>query len=412
MFIYLVVTLLALCDAFYWWWADRRLHPLGRAPLWRAIIAFLAGGQLLVLAWWMLLPSSLRGLGGTFWLPVTAWLYLWHLVVLPATVICLALAYSGWGLTIEFRRLAKNQPLIAAGGSPRSISPETESAAPLPPTRRQLLGAAAALLPQAVLGGSLVTAAAQAGSFRVRRFSLAFPELPRALDGLTIAHLSDTHAGRFVHEAQLEHIAQATLDLNPDLVLFTGDLIDFNLADLPPAVSILRQIQKKRPLAVVVGNHDLFEGPRQFRHRLRTAEIPLLEDQKATFTFRNHRLDVLGLDWGTQESQRQHGLPQHMEKLLAQHSPANFSILLAHHPHSFNFSAPAGIPLTLAGHTHGGQLMLTGHFGAGTAMFDYWSGLYEKPGGRKLVVSNGVGNWLPLRINAPAEIIHITLRTS
>ena len=53
--------------------------------------------------------------------------------------------------------------------------------------------------------------------------------------------------------------------------------------------------------------------------------------------------------------------------------------------------------------------MLNERLGAGPAMFRYWTGLYEK-GDHKLIVSNGVGNWFPLRINAPAEIVHITLR--
>ena len=66
------------------------------------------------------------------------------------------------------------------------------------------------------------------------------------------------------------------------------------------------------------------------------------------------------------------------------------------------------MPLTLAGHTHGGQLMLTESIGAGPALFKYWSGLYRRESSA-LVVSNGVGNWFPLRVNAPAEIIHITL---
>ena len=69
----------------------------------------------------------------------------------------------------------------------------------------------------------------------------------------------------------------------------------------------------------------------------------------------------------------------------------------------------AGIPLTLSGHTHGGQLMLNERLGAGPVMFRYWSGLYRK-GASRLVVSNGVGNWFPLRTQAPAEIIHLTLR--
>ena len=417
MFIYIVVSLLAAADAFYWWWADGRLRPLRRAGLWRSILAVLVGGQFLVLCWWILLPWTLRGLGGTLWVPLTAWLYVWHLLVLPLTVICLLLGYCGWGVGTGLgwllgRQCAEATRDIACPASEEGSQPSEP--APLVSTRRQFLGAAAAMVPQGVLGVSLAAATTQATGFRVRRFSLAFAELPRALDGVTIAHLSDTHSGRFVREAQLERIAQATLDLDTDLVVFTGDLIDFNLADLPPAVSMLRQIQKRRPLAMCVGNHDLFEGAGTFRHRLRTAELPLLEDERASFTLRGERLDVLGLDWGTPQNPRNNNeevQQRHMARALAQQSVSTFSILLAHHPHAFNMAAPGGIPLTLAGHTHGGQLMLSDRLGAGSVMFDYWSGLYEKEGGRrKLVVSNGVGNWFPLRINAPAEIVHLTLR--
>jgi predicted MPP superfamily phosphohydrolase len=85
-----------------------------------------------------------------------------------------------------------------------------------------------------------------------------------------------------------------------------------------------------------------------------------------------------------------------------------FTILLAHHPYAFNAAIAAGIPLTLAGHTHGGQLMLTPKIGFGPWLYRYWSGLYVE-GKSQLVVSNGAGNWFPLRIGAPAEVIHLTL---
>ena len=70
-----------------------------------------------------------------------------------------------------------------------------------------------------------------------------------------------------------------------------------------------------------------------------------------------------------------------------------------------------GIPLTLSGHTHGGQLMAAPGLGFGPWMYRYWSGPYRR-GDAWGVVSNGVGNWFPLRIGAPAEIIHITLKRS
>jgi len=67
------------------------------------------------------------------------------------------------------------------------------------------------------------------------------------------------------------------------------------------------------------------------------------------------------------------------------------------------------LPLTLSGHTHGGQLMLNEALGFGPAMFRYWSGRYKR-GQSQLIVSNGIGNWFPLRVNAPAELVQITLR--
>ncbi len=95
-------------------------------------------------------------------------------------------------------------------------------------------------------------------------------------------------------------------------------------------------------------------------------------------------------------------------RLLEEREPGDFTILLAHHPEAFDAAARANIPLTLAGHTHGGQLMLAPRFGFGPWFYRYWSGVYQK-GSSQLVVSNGTGNWFPLRIGAPAEIIHLTL---
>jgi predicted MPP superfamily phosphohydrolase len=86
-----------------------------------------------------------------------------------------------------------------------------------------------------------------------------------------------------------------------------------------------------------------------------------------------------------------------------------FTICLAHHPHAFDVARDRGIGLTLAGHTHGGQLMLPGDIGFGPLMYRYWSGLYTE-GGAAAVINNGTGNWFPLRTFAPAEVGVLTLR--
>jgi len=129
---------------------------------------------------------------------------------------------------------------------------------------------------------------------------------------------------------------------------------------------------------------------------------------------RDVRVQILGLPWGHDKHYSiravQHGdaaIEASVRELLPQRDPGAFGILLAHHPHAFDYAAD--VPLTLAGHTHGGQLMLTENMGFGPALFRYWSGIYRNQD-RALVVSNGVGNWFPLRTRAPAEIVHLTLR--
>src|SRR5205085_1142502 len=114
--------------------------------------------------------------------------------------------------------------------------------------------------------------------------------------------------------------------------------------------------------------------------------------------------------WGSPWNRRDAYINEHTQETLSLRDPNAFPILLSHHPHAFDPASAQGIPLTLAGHTHGGQLMLTPTFGAGPLLFKYWSGLYRRLTGEALVVSNGTGNWFPLRINAPAEILHLTLR--
>ncbi|MEO6434412.1 MAG: metallophosphoesterase, partial [Tepidisphaeraceae bacterium] len=245
----------------------------------------------------------------------------------------------------------------------------------------------------------------------IRKIDVPLASLPPELDGLTIAQVSDVHVGRFTRAANLGAIADATNAFKADLVLLTGDLIDLTLADLPVAIDFVRKLDPRSGLFLCEGNHDLIENPIGFESRVRAAGLPLLLDESRMLSLRNQLVQVMGLTWGRSDAQ----IVGAMSRLLPQRRPDAFQILLAHHPHAFDTAAAIGIPLTLAGHTHGGQLMLNERLGAGPAMFRYWSGLYQKKDAENdaaLVVSNGVGNWFPLRINAPAEIVHITLRSA
>jgi hypothetical protein len=125
---------------------------------------------------------------------------------------------------------------------------------------------------------------------------------------------------------------------------------------------------------------------------------------------RGYPLQLLGLRWQSGPPRERDALiSAAVGQLLEQRQPDAFPILMAHHPHAFDAAANAGVPLVLSGHTHGGQLMWNEQHGFGPAIYRYWSGLYER-GASRMIVSNGVGNWFPIRTNAPAEIVHITLR--
>jgi hypothetical protein len=277
-------------------------------------------------------------------------------------------------------------------------------------SRREFLGMAAALAPPIFTLGLTGVAMMQLDRFRVRRFVLPIPELPRDLDGLTIAHVSDIHVGRFTSGRVLREMVDATNDLRADLVLLTGDLINDALADLSEGLALVKSLDPRHGLWMIEGNHDLIENGAEFERRVRESGVPFLLDESAMLTIRGVDVQILGLRWTRAHTKkRDRFISEHVRELLKQRRQDAFPILLAHHPHAFDAAAEAGVPLTLSGHTHGGQLMLNERLGFGPAMFRYWSGLYTR-GGSRLVVSNGVGNWFPIRTHAPAEIIHITLR--
>ena len=277
-------------------------------------------------------------------------------------------------------------------------------------SRREFLRFTGAILPPVFTFGLTGIAMAQLNSVRVRRFVLSIPDLPKELDGMIIAQVSDMHVGRFTNGKVLEKTVRIVNEMRADLVLLTGDLINDALADLETGLNLARRMEARFGLAIIEGNHDLIENPSEFETRVKASGIRFLLDESTIVNVRGFPVQLLGLRWTRVHGDgRDAAIGAEVRRLLEQQTPSAFPILLAHHPHAFDAAADANLPLTLSGHTHGGQLMLNEQLGFGPALFRYWSGLYQR-GPSKLIVSNGVGNWFPLRVNAPAEIVHLTLR--
>jgi predicted MPP superfamily phosphohydrolase len=352
--------------------------------------------------------------GPMLW-PVGA--YVWHLFLLPAAVMGLLLARgAAW---VKRKRAAKAIEPALVDEKPKAGL-----------TRREALSAVGAALPPLITMAVGVTAVERLGEFQVREVDLKLPGLPVDLDGVTIAHVSDLHIGRFLPAGVMERVADATNALRADLVVFTGDLLDVSCETVPPGIDFIRRLERRNGLVMIEGNHDGMAGADRFEGEIKSAGLPLLLDESMLFSLPGRRTPVqmMGIAWGEfkrgseigrigREARRwyrragEEATTASVRKLAAERQAGAFPILLAHHPHAFDAAAAAGLPLVLSGHTHGGQMMLTRNIGVGPLRFRYWSGLYEKPGSR-LFVNNGVGNWFPLRINAPAEVVKLTLRQS
>jgi predicted MPP superfamily phosphohydrolase len=395
---YLIIAAVGLGNVAWWRWADRRLRD--RAPrrrTLRALVAIFAGVQVLYLLYFILAPRSARRVHPWLPMPTIASVYLWSLLILPASLV-------GIGI---------GKILAALNRLRRRYSSANENAQAI--SRRQWLTDAAVLAPPLVTALATGRAMWQLGDFRVRPLHVTLPGLPPNLDGLRIAHVSDIHVGRYTRRGTLPRIVEATNRLRADLVLFTGDLIDLSLDDLDRGTDAMKQLDPRAGFAMIEGNHDLIENPDAFEHRTVAAGLRLLVDQAMTIAVRGERIQLLGMRWGSATGNRRasggQSFHESLQHLLPHREPGAFPIVLAHHPHAFDAAAAAGLPLTLSGHTHGGQLMLSERLGFGPVFFRYWSGLYRKANSQ-LVVSNGIGNWFPLRIQAPAEIIEITLHSA
>jgi predicted MPP superfamily phosphohydrolase len=388
-----LVSILA-ADLLWWRRADRRARRLRHALGWRLLIGLFMGGQIALVLW--ILGGRVPGVSslGRPPQPLSAAAYLWHLLLLPAgwaLVAATGIPFRAWQWG---RRLAGPSPAVGTGGSA---------------TRRQFLGVLTTVTPALLTGAGVAYSRTQLREFRIRPLGVALPGLPPELDGLRIALVSDLHVGTFTSGRTVQRVVEETSRLDADLVLLPGDLINNALADLSDALDAVSNMQSRHGAYLCVGNHDLIEDGAEFVRRVR-ARAPLLVNESRVVPIRGQRVQLLGLPWSRDEDR----IASSVRQLARQIVPGAFPILLAHHPHAFDAAAAVGVPLTVSGHTHGGQLMLGEAVGFGPLLYRYWSGLYRKPehNGASLVVSNGVGNWFPLRIGAPAEIIHLTLRSA
>lgn len=256
---------------------------------------------------------------------------------------------------------------------------------------------------------------------------LYFEDLPESFDGYRVAHLSDLHLGTFGGKtAFVEKVVQRVNEEHPDLIVFTGDIVNANSDELDPFVPILSRLVASDGIFSVFGNHDycqysgkdrqsnVCEESRKVAEKERTMGWKVLLNESVVLNRGEERIAVAGIEyWGKSIFLHNYNLKATLMGITDYDSikcdDDLFTILLSHAPSQWKLEILPNthIPLMLSGHTHAAQIKLGG-WSPSSLLYKEWGGLYQS-GNQQLYISEGLGGTLPFRFGSRPQVIMLTL---
>ncbi|HHW58288.1 MAG TPA: metallophosphoesterase [Clostridia bacterium] len=241
-------------------------------------------------------------------------------------------------------------------------------------------------------------------------------KLPEAFDGYKIVHLSDLHSKEF--GKRQKNLVKKIEDAQPDLIVFTGDLIDSSHFDAEVSLKLIRQIVKIAPTYFVTGNHEWWSGNFNVLEKvLKENGVHVLRNTYARIVKDKDEIYIIGIDdpASTQEIYEETKIVENEIKQAVNGIEENeaFKILLSHRPEMFTLYSKYGFDLVLSGHAHGGQVRLPfigGLIAPNQGFFPKYTSGECKKGSCTMIVSRGLGNSIiPQRIFNHPEIVVLTL---
>ena len=258
------------------------------------------------------------------------------------------------------------------------------------------------VLPDQLIGGAL-SRKHFAAECSFRKVEVWVPNWPAKFDGVRIGHLSDLHVGDLMPAARAIEAIDLLAQSKPDLIACTGDVVDLDVAGSEPVFKALGSLRAPLGRYFVLGNHDILDNARRV---LRLARSSGLTTLRSEVEVARGGLRIAGIDW----SRTLEGNAANVRRVVGGGTVPH--LLLAHNPKAFREAARQRVPLTLAGHTHGGQFALLPKLrkqSRAAASRALRAGHYHE-GESHLFVTTGVGGWFPLRVNCPAEVVVVTVR--
>jgi predicted MPP superfamily phosphohydrolase len=418
-----ILSLMALSQVF-WYRALWRFTARWGSRRWRILVRLvvLAGAALSVLA---MIDTARMGRANL--IP--------HVRFLPPFV-------GLWFLSALFAYLAVKsvrafdwiwQRLKHRGGAP--ADPLSTADRPLDPSRRYFFKTATAAAGAAPFIGAMYGFAAERLNYQVHRVEIPLSNLPAALDGLKITQLSDIHLSGYMSREQVRRAVAMANELEGHLAVVTGDFITGAGDSLEDCVEEIRRLASPLGIYGCNGNHEIYaDAEDRAQFLFGQAGMKLLRRESALISYRGAELNLLGVDYQRERNAggRRIAMLSGLHTLVRKDMP---NILLSHNPNSFNRAAELGIELSLAGHTHGGQVqveILDHRLSPARFITDYVAGLYMRPlftpaktvasqqfldaatlvgPHAAIYVNRGLGTvGAPVRLGVPPEISLLVLR--
>jgi predicted MPP superfamily phosphohydrolase len=277
------------------------------------------------------------------------------------------------------------------------------------PARRQFLERSTALLASAPFVASGYGLLIGRLNLETTEHPVRLERLPREFEGFRICQLSDIHIGPFMPAEEIRKYVDIANSLRPDLTVLTGDFVTFDASTQRGVVEALSAVRAPQGVYGCLGNHDAWTGVEDsITDLFRQAGVRMLRGEAIPITVGGEWIQLIGVDFqSAHRFGRSPAVPNllgNIEHLIVRDRP---NILLSHNPDTFDRAVELGVDLSLAGHTHGGQLALefiSPEIAPSRLVTPYVSGWFRKSGSQ-LYVNRGIGTiGVPIRFGSPPEI--------
>ena len=260
----------------------------------------------------------------------------------------------------------------------------------------------------------------------VTRYQYESKEVPESFDGFTVTQVSDLQSEYFGRHQK--NLLQKTAETKPDIIVFTGDLLDRNHTDYEAGLTAIEGLTRIAPVYYINGNHELAlpeQRTTEFYEELRQMGVTVLFDQSAVLEKDGQQIHLVGISeytlYDSKASTKRTStdydpsvITNMIDRLTEGIDADEFTILLVHEPQFLEAYADEKVDLIFAGHAHGGQIRLPfteGLFAPGQGVFPKLTSGMHKEGNTTMVISRGLGNSVfPLRLFNRPEIVVVDLK--